>query len=35
MLPKEEMERLGIKKPEFHPDVHITLDEFLKKWGKK
>ena len=35
MLPKEEMERLGIKKPEFHPDVHIPLDEFLKKWGKK
>ncbi|MDX1917445.1 MAG: hypothetical protein SFT68_05640 [Rickettsiaceae bacterium] len=34
-LPKEEMQRLGIKHPRYHPDVHIPLGEFLSKFGKK
>lgn len=35
MLPKEEMQRLDIKDPSYHPDTHIPLDEFIKKFGVK
>ena len=31
-LPKEEMQRLGIKGPRYHPEVHIPLDEFLSNF---
>lgn len=32
-IPKEELQRLGVNKPERHPDVHIPVNEFFKKFG--
>jgi hypothetical protein len=35
LISDEEISRLGINEPYDHPDVHIPLDEYLKKWGTK
>lgn len=32
-IPQEEVNKLGITKPKQHPDVHIPVEEFIKKFG--
>jgi hypothetical protein len=34
-IPAEEVLRLNLNRPEYHPDVHISLDDFIKKFGVK
>jgi hypothetical protein len=29
-IPEEELQRLGTKTPEYHPDLHTQVDEFIK-----
>ncbi len=34
-IPAAEVEKLNLNRPEYHPDVHIPLYDFIKKFGGK